>query len=132
MNSKTTTRALFLAGTLFAAASAFAGADINKCVSASGTVTLTDEACPSGAQTVKLVTGATDSDADDSANTATAQRPSVERYAAARTPVRYAPRTRSEQPAAGLSLDTATLKAARMNMHLFNSANRSQRVAGLQ
>ncbi len=131
MNSKTTTRALFLAGMLLAS-SAFAGADINKCVGPSGSVTLTDEACPSGAQAVKVVSAASDSDTDDNANTATAQRPSVERYTAARTPVRYAPRTRSEQPAAGLSLDTATLKAARMNMQLFNSASRAQRIAGLQ
>ena len=134
MNSKTTTRALFLAGMMFAA-NAYAGADINKCVSASGSVTLTDEACPSGAQSVKLVSASADHAAAEDAPVAAA-RASVERYAPARLPARYATPARAAQPARGLSLDIATLKAARMNMQLVDTAAQSmrtaQRVAGLQ
>lgn len=136
MNSKTSTRALFLAGMMFAA-SAYAGADINKCVSASGSVTLTDEACPSGAHTVKVVSAAAESvAADDDTAPAASQRTSVERYTVARIPARTTTLMRSARPARGLSLDIATLKAARMNMQLVDNAAQSmrtaQRVAGLQ
>ena len=138
MNSKTTTRALFLAGMIFAS-SAFAGADINKCVSASGSVTLTDEACPSNAETIKIVSKSDDSATDDSAQSGapamTPARVSVERYTVARLPARNVVRTRAAEPARGLSLDIATLKAARMNMQLVEHAaqsTRSPRLAGLQ
>lgn len=134
MNSKTSTRALILAGMMFAA-NAYAGAEINKCVSASGSVTLTDEVCPSGAQTVKLVSASVGSTADES-TPAGAPRTSVERYAATRLPARNTTPMRSVQAARGLSLDIATLKAARMNMQLVDNAAQSmrtaQRVAGLQ
>ena len=137
MNSKTSIRAIFLAG-LVLASSAFA-ADINKCVGTSGTVTLTDAACPAGAQTVKVISGPAeappDASIEDSGAAPVAQRPSVERYSVARLPVRYAARASSTQPARGLSLDIATLKTARLNMHLIDNAAqsmRSQRLAGLQ
>ena len=127
MNSKTSTRALFLAGMMLAA-SAYAGADINKCVSASGSVTLTDEVCPPGAQTVKLVSAAADS-ATDETPPAASQRTSVERYPATRLPARATAQMRNAQPARGLSLDIATLKAARMNMQLVDNAAQSMRTA---
>lgn len=133
MNHPSSTRTLFLAGMLFASG-AFAGTDINKCVSASGNVTLTDEACPSGARTVKVFSTAAESDAEQAAADAPA-RPSIERYTIARMPARYTGTMRSTAPARGLPLDVSTLKAARLNMHLFDNAAqalKSQRVAGLQ
>lgn len=124
MNQPATRRILFLAG-MFAACTAFAGNDINKCITASGHVTLTDEACPADAATVKVINGVPDDEG-------TAARGTAEHYAAARMPVRYGAQMRTTEPARGLSLDVATLKAARANMHLFDAARRAPRLAGLQ
>ena len=124
MNSPAITRTLFLAGMVFASA-AFAGADINKCITPSGHVTLTDLACPDGSETVKVAAGA-----DEAAPASGPARFSVERM-----PARPAAPMHTAQPARGLSLDVATLKAARANMQLFDSAAhtlRAQRLAGLQ
>lgn len=132
MNHQTSTRALFLAGMVFASG-AFAGNDINKCVTPTGHVTLTDEACPEGARTVKVISGpATDS--EDAVALEPAARPSVERYTIQRMPSRYATLMRSPQASRGLSLDVSTLKAARMNMQIFDNAAQSlkaRRIAGL-
>lgn len=125
MNSAAITRTLFLAG-MVAASAAFAGADVNKCVAPTGHVTLTDEVCPDGTDTVKLVNGM----AEGSGITAA---PTVERYSA-RLPARPLALARTT-PSRGLALDVATLKAARANLHVFDSASqalRSQRLAGLQ
>ncbi len=133
MKSPATT--IFLASMMFASA-AFAGTDINKCVTASGQVTLTDEVCPSGAQVVKVIS--VPSEADDAPAPAqpTAVRASgTEYYTMARMPSRFAAPQRFTPPSRGLSLDVATLKVARANMHLVESAAqmaRSQRLAGLQ
>ena len=108
-----TTRVLFLAGMLFASA-AYAGNDINKCITPEGHVTLTDAPCPGDTETVKVVNGA----------------PGIERVAPAPMPARYTALMRSTRPANGLSLDVATLKAARANLQLL--APRAQRIAGLQ
>ena len=137
MYSQAITRTVFLASMVFATA-AFAGTDVNKCIAPGGQVTITDEVCPDGADTVKLVAGM--SDDSDAAPTQTqtqtqaqAQSPSIERYS-----TRFAPRPPKlarTAPARGLALDVATLKAARANMQVFDSASqalRSQRLAALQ
>jgi len=125
MNSQAITRTLFLAG-MVAASAAFAGADVNKCIAPTGQVTLTDEACPDGTETVKLVSAM----AGDSGST---PAPSVERYSA-RLPARPVALARTA-PSRGLALDVATLKMARANLQVFDAASqalRSQRLAGLQ
>lgn len=131
MNRLATTRAIFLAGMVFASG-AFAGnSDIKKCVTDSGHVTLTDDACPTGSQTVKIIGMAS---TDDEA--AAAPRAVVtERYTVERMPARYTTLMKSATPARGLSLDVSTLRAARANLQSFDSASqalRSQRIAGLQ
>lgn len=127
------------AGMVFASA-AFAGNDINKCVTASGQVTLTDEVCPSGAQVVKVISAPSDTDTTPAPTLAhtrqtTVRAASIEHISLARMPSRYAAPQRFTPPSRGLSLDVATLKVARANMHLVESAAqiaRSQRFAGLQ
>ncbi|MES2317153.1 MAG: DUF4124 domain-containing protein [Pseudomonadota bacterium] len=133
MKSPATARVLFLAGMVFASA-AFAGTGINKCVTPSGHVTLTDEVCPGDSETVKVING---TDADDTASTAApaTNRSSagVERYMLPRLPTRFAKQSRYTPSSGGLSLDVATLKAARVNMQMFNTAPpRAQRIAALQ
>ena len=132
MKSPATARVLLLAGMLFASA-AFAGTGINKCVTPSGHVTLTDEVCPGDSETVKVINGTPY--ADDSAASATSARPSAgaDRYMLPRLPTRFAKPMRNTPPSRGLSLDVATLKLARANMNMFNAApQRSQRIAALQ
>jgi hypothetical protein len=134
MNRPATTRALFLASMVFASAAAFAGNDINKCVQPSGQLTLTDEVCPSGAQTIKVINGQSDSDEGAAAEPG-ARSSGIEHYTLPRMPARHAAAPRATPPARGLSLDVATLKAARANMQSFDTASqslRSQRLAGLQ
>lgn len=138
MNSQLTRRAIFLAGMVFA--STAVATDINKCVTAAGSVTLTDEVCPGGTQTVKVISAPTDTAGEEavpsvSAASVTPARPGIERYPSQRMPTRYATVVRSQQPQRGLSLDIATLKAARANLASFDIATqamRSQRLAGLQ
>lgn len=132
MNHQFTSRAIFLAGMVIASG-AFAGNDINKCIAPTGSVTLTDEPCPDGTRTIKVVSGPADEIGDAEALDSAA-RPSVERYTMQRMPTRYTTRMRSAQPSRGLSLDVSTLKAARLNMHLIDNAAqalKSQSVAGL-
>ena len=127
------------AGMVFASA-AFAGNDINKCVTASGQVTLTDEVCPSGAQVVKVISAPSDADATPAPTLAQAPQTTIraagiEHISLARMPSRYAAPQRFTPPSRGLSLDVATLKIARANLHLAEAAvqiARSQRLAGLQ
>ena len=126
MNSLAIPRILFLAGVVCASAyasEAFAGNDINKCITPTGYVTLTDEVCPSDTETVKVINGAPDND------TAIPTRNGIEHYTVARIPARYARLMRKTQPAGGLALDVATLKAARANLQIL--APRAQRIAGL-
>lgn len=134
MKSPATT--LFLAGMVFASAAFAGGTDINKCVAPSGQVTLTDEVCPSGAQVVKVISVASDADeAPAPAQPAASRTGATEHYTLSRMPSRYAAPQRFTPPSRGLSLDVVTLKVARANMHLVESAAqmaRSQRLAGLQ
>jgi len=132
MNRPAATRLLFLASMVCASA-AFAGNDINKCVLPSGQMTLTDAECPAEAQTVKVGNGA---DGDETSPADTVVRASgTEHFKLPRMPLRSAALVRNTPPARGLSLDVATLKAARANMVLVDAhaqAMRSQRLAGLQ
>lgn len=128
MNSPATTRALFLAAMVFASAAAFAGNDINKCVQPNGQLTLTDEVCPNGAQTVKVINGQSDSDEVAAAEPA-ARGNGIEHYTLPRLPSRHTSYARFTPPARGLALDVATLKAARANMQQVDSARSQQRLA---
>ncbi|MEJ7805861.1 MAG: hypothetical protein WKG03_08080 [Telluria sp.] len=134
MNSQATTRAIFLAGMVFASGAFAAGNDIKKCVTESGHVTLTDEVCPGGSHTVKVISAP--AQADTSGNPNPMMRTvATERYAPARIPARYTTLMKSATPSRGLALDITTLRAARANMQMFDNATqslRSQRVAGLQ
>jgi hypothetical protein len=124
---------LFLASMVFASA-AFAGTDINKCVTSSGQVTLTDEVCPKGAQVVKVISVPSDTE-QAPAPQATERAPALEQAFVPRMASRYAAPPRFTPPSRGLSLDVVTLKMARANMHLVESATqmaKSQRLAGLQ
>lgn len=125
MNQPATTCAIVFAGMAFCC-SAIAS-DINKCVAPSGTVTLTDEACPGGAETVKVYAGV-----PDPAPTQAAVMP--ERFRVGRLPPRFMTLARGAKPARGLALDKATLRTARLNLHLLDNAAdvlRSQRIASL-
>lgn len=127
MNQPATTCATFLAGMVLTC-SALAS-DINKCVAPSGTVTLTDGPCPTGENTVKIFSGPSDTPV---APTQALSTP--ERFTVGRLPPRYVTLGRSAKPARGLALDVATLRAARLNLHLLDNAAdvlRSQRVASL-
>lgn len=132
MNRQTSTRAIFLAGMVFASGAFAANADVKKCVTESGHVTLTDEACPGGSHTVKIISGPGSAHSDEIVAAAPV---TTERYGAARIPARYATLMKSATPARGLSLDATTLRAARANMQMFDEASQSlrvQRLAGLQ
>lgn len=135
MNSHASTRAIFLAGMVFASG-AFAGADINKCITPAGHVTLTDEICPDGTQTVKVISAPSDAQEESASAPATLVRPvSNKHFTVGRLPARYVTLMKSPTPARGLALDVATLRAARLNMHLLDNAAqvvKSQRLAALQ
>lgn len=132
MNRTIATRAIFLAAMVLAP-SAFAGsAQVQKCVTEAGHVTLTDEACPGGTQSVKVISAP--SAAIDQKTTQT-RTVVAERFSPAAMPVRYATVMNSVAPARGLPQDVTTLRVARANMHMYDNATQSlrlQRVAGLQ
>ena len=134
MNRQASTRAIFLAAMVFASSAFAAGNDIQKCVTDSGHVTLTDEVCPSGSRTVKIISAPAEAGPERVVASATATV-ATERYAVARIPTRYPTMMRSAAPARGLALDIATLRSARANMQMFDNASQSlrqQRVAALQ
>lgn len=101
------------------AAPAFAGADIVKCVDASGRVTLTDQPCDGGAATVRLAS----MPAEDSPARAVQAYPlAVEHGALPPPPPRrvMAPRVKAKP----LTQDVATLKAARANFLLMDTSGK--------
>jgi hypothetical protein len=122
MTMPATTRAAVLASAMFActafAGSAFASSDINKCIAPSGTITLTDDTCPSGEQTVKLVQGSADAGEHPAAQGSVVP----ERFTVGRLPPRYVTLAKNPKPQRGLALDVATLRAAKLNMHLLDNA----------
>lgn len=126
------TCAAILSSVLFAS-SAFAGSEINKCVSPSGAVTLTDEACPPSTRIVKLIRATPEAESGDTtAALGEPRRPVVERFNIAPMPLRFAAPMRGPAPARGMALDIATLKAAKANLTLVEMAStRGQRLAGL-
>ncbi|WP_164557763.1 DUF4124 domain-containing protein [Massilia atriviolacea] len=143
------TRSMFFAG-LMLSSTVFADPDIVKCIDSDGKVTLTDARCPAADQTVAVVAGGTGPAApeesgdenemaaiagESSDTPAGASAPTVERhYTAAVWPKRDFPGVR-KHAGGGLSRDVATLKAARHNLMLQDSAAqaaRSQRLAALQ
>jgi hypothetical protein len=132
MNRQIAARALLLASVVFAS-SAFAGSnDIQKCVTETGHVTLTDEVCPSGTQSVKVISGPGD---DEQAGAPRVHTVSTERFGPARVPARIVAQMKHSAPARGLTLDVSTLRAARASMQMFDNASaslRQQRLAGLQ
>jgi hypothetical protein len=135
MNSTYIPRAIFLAAMVFASPSFAGGSEIKKCVTESGHVTLTDEVCPGGSHTVKVISVASAGNNEPSGEVDASRTVATERYTIARMPVRYATLMKSSTPARGLSLDVSTLRAARANMQIFDNATLSmkqQRVAGLQ
>jgi hypothetical protein len=133
MNRQIAARALLLASVVFAS-SAFAGNnDIQKCVTETGHVTLTDEVCPSGAQTVKVISGPADT--EEQAAVPHVRTVSTERFGPARVPARNIAQMKHTAPSRGLTLDVSTLRAAHANMQMFDNASsslRQQRLAGLQ
>ncbi|WP_426106193.1 DUF4124 domain-containing protein [Massilia sp. TSP1-1-2] len=134
MKRQASTRAIFLAGMVFASSAFAVGTDIKKCVTEAGHVTLTDALCPGDSQAVKIISAP--DEAEPQRQAATQSRAiATERFAATRLPARYATLIKSTTPARSLSLDMSTLRAARANMQLFDNASqtlRSQRLAGLQ
>jgi hypothetical protein len=131
MNQPATPCAIFLAGMVLTC-SAFAS-DVNKCVASSGTVTLTDEPCPSGTETVKVFSAGPDA-ASGPALAPTQAVVTPERFTVGRLPPRFVTLAHGAKPPRGLALDVATLRAARLNLHLLDNAAdviRAQRVASL-
>lgn len=125
-----------LIGSLFVASLAFAGtaqagSDIKKCVAADGQVTLTDDECPGNTRTSKIVASSHDDSPVIVATTAAPRVEPAERYTMARMPARYVNLMKSSKPTGGLSLDSATLRAARVNMRVIDTL-RGQRMASLQ
>lgn len=115
---------------LLLASTASAGTEINKCVSATGAVTLTDEPCPPDTRALRLVSASPDASAAAAPAPDAGARMGIERYASAPLPRRFVPPKRSPAPTRGLTPDVATLKAARANMQLFDLASqRAGRVA---
>ncbi|HEY0060820.1 MAG TPA: DUF4124 domain-containing protein [Telluria sp.] len=130
MNQPAATRAILLASMLFGC-SAYAS-DINKCVAPSGSVTLTDEACPSGAETVKVISSPAQAVVQDVAPTQAIVTP--QRFTIGRLPPRFLTVTGKVRPVRPMALDVATLRAARLNLHLLDNAAqtmRAQRLASL-
>ncbi|WP_426172665.1 DUF4124 domain-containing protein [Massilia sp. TWR1-2-2] len=139
MNHKTFRSSLLLTA-MFAASAAFANsADIVKCVDQDGRVTLTDNQCSAGVQTVVVAasaeapaTQAADAHAVDPAAAAPAPARRVTRMAFTPMPIQHdswsAPRGKSRM----LARDVETLKAARLSMQVLDQASastRQQRVA---
>ena len=123
--------ALLLAG-LIAASAAFAGPDIVKCTDSAGHVTLTDEPCHEGSETVLVPGGAQTPAAEDGEHPLAVTRiAATERVAAPRSAVRADNWVKKAMPERMLARDVATLKAARATMQLQDNAARHTRLAGL-
>jgi hypothetical protein len=137
MNRKTFRSSLLLTA-LFAASAAFANsADIVKCVDQDGRVTLTDNQCSAGVQTVLVAASAeapaaADAEAVEPVTAVPAPARRVTRMAFTPMPIQHdswsAPRGKSRM----LARDVETLKAARLSMQVLDQASastRQQRVA---
>jgi hypothetical protein len=131
---------LILAAIAFAPA-ALAGSEIVKCIDPAGHVTLTDQPCGSNATAVRLTPApgavaavAAGTEPEDGAYAAGAQPSTVERHVSTPSLLRQAnwstplaPRSRP------LARDVATLKAARQQLLMMDSAaQRQPQLAGLR
>ncbi|MES2760229.1 MAG: DUF4124 domain-containing protein [Pseudomonadota bacterium] len=140
--NRQTIRSSLLFTALFAASAAFAGsADIVKCVDQEGRVTLTDNQCSAGVQTVVLAAAEEPAPAEAATDTAVVAAETVAVPAARRItrltytappPIQHdswsAPRAKNRM----LARDVETLKAARLSMQVLDQASASvkhQRVA---
>ncbi len=136
MKATALAHAIFAASVIFSG-SAYAGSDVHKCVAPAGKVTLTDETCPEGTRTVKIISGPPQMDRVDPSQeqAAVEAEAPMERYTVSRLPSRYVTLMHSPKPARGLSLDVATLKQARANLAALDSRPatlRGPRVASLR
>jgi predicted HD phosphohydrolase len=138
MNRQTFRSSLFIA-TMLAASAAFAGGDIVKCVDQSGKVTLTENQCSEGVQTV-LVAGDAPALAEDATTAeptlpaAPAARRAVQRVAYTPAAIQHDNWTAPKSNSRPLARDVETLKAARISMKVLDEASstsRQQRLAGL-
>ena len=132
MNRTSIFRTLILAGAVISSAVS-AGSDIVKCIDAEGNVTLTDAACPGSARTAPVIVGNSEPDESPVAGTPQAfEAVAAERYSAPRLARRELPVVKAKFGKGALARDVATLKAARENLHLLDSAAqamRAQRIA---
>jgi hypothetical protein len=137
MNRPTFRSSIFITAML-AASAAFAGGDIVKCVDQNGKVTLTDNQCNEGVQTVVVAgdapeVAAADEAAGDTAS-APAPRRAIQRVAYTPAAIQHDSWTAPKSNGRPLSRDVETLKAARLSMQVMDEAsatNRHQRLAGL-
>ncbi|MDQ2988509.1 MAG: DUF4124 domain-containing protein [Pseudomonadota bacterium] len=138
MNRQTIRSSIFLTAML-AASAAFAGGDIVKCVDQNGKVTLTENQCSEGVQTV-LVAGDAPAVAEDAATAepavaaAPAARRAIQRVAYTPPAIQHDSWTAPKSSGRPLARDVETLKAARISMKVLDEASstsRQQRVAGL-
>lgn len=138
MNRQTFRSSIFITA-MFAASAAFAGGDIVKCVDQAGKVTLTENQCSEGVQTV-LVTGdapavATEASATDATLTvAPVARRTIQRVAYTPAAIQHDSWTAPKSNGRPLARDVETLKAARLSMKVLDEASstsRHQRLAGL-
>ncbi|HZV63302.1 MAG TPA: DUF4124 domain-containing protein [Telluria sp.] len=123
-------RHAYLLAAWMAASAAFAGPDIVKCTDAAGHVTLTDEPCREGSQTLLVPGNATPASADGEHPLAVTHIVTSERVIAPPSAPRAATLVKKAGPERMLARDVLTLKAARAAMLLDNSA-RHAHLAGL-
>jgi hypothetical protein len=132
MKSHSFRHAFLLAGWI-AASAAFAGPDIVKCTDSAGHITLTDEPCREGTETVMVPASAIPPAAEDGEHALAVTRiVSAERVTAPPPAPRAADTwARKATPERMLARDVATLKAARASMLQQDNAARHTRLAGL-
>jgi hypothetical protein len=138
MNRHTFRSSIFITAML-AASAALASGDIVKCVDQDGKVTLTENQCSAGVQTVLVAADAPAVAADSAAADTTLPVTPVARRAIQR--VSYSPAviqhdswTAPKMNGRPLARDVETLKAARLSMKVLDEAStssRHQRLAGL-
>ena len=131
MNRQTFRSSIFITAML-AASAAFAGGDIVKCVDQAGKVTLTENQCGEGVQTV-LVTGDAPA-ADTTLPVASAARRAIRRVAYTQAAIQHDSWTAPKSNVRPLARDVETLKAAHISMRVLDEASstsRHQRLAGL-
>lgn len=138
MNRQTFRSSIFITAML-AASAAFAGGDIVKCVDQNGKVTLTENQCSDGVQTVLVAGDAPALAADATAAetplaVAPAARRAIQRVAFTPAAIQHDSWTAPKSSGRPLARDVETLKAARISMKVLDeasSSSRHQRLAGL-